>query len=150
MMTDPCPVQGLSHMTFIVRDLDRMESLLVEVLGARKVYDSGAETFSLSPERFYLLGPEGADLWIAIMQGEPLPERSYNHIAFQIAEADFDACLARIRAAGLEVRESRPRVVGEGRSIYFHDHDNHLFELHTGTLNDRLRRYRQGRDRPGQ
>ncbi len=39
-------VRGLSHITFIVRDLDRMERLLTTVLGARKVYDSGDETFS--------------------------------------------------------------------------------------------------------
>jgi hypothetical protein len=33
--------KGLSHMTFIVSDLDRMEVLLTTVLNARKVYDSG-------------------------------------------------------------------------------------------------------------
>ncbi len=32
-------------------------------------------------------------------------------------------------------------MAGEGRSLYFHDHDNHLFELHTGTLEERLARY---------
>jgi hypothetical protein len=53
-------------------------------------------------------------------------------------------CLSRIKSLGLDVRESRPRVEGEGRSIYFHDADNHLFELHTGTLQERLARY--GRD----
>jgi len=31
--------------------------------------------------------------------------------------------------------------MGEGRSIYFYDHDNHLFELHTGNLEERLARY---------
>jgi hypothetical protein len=36
-----------------------------------------------------------------------------------------------------------PRVEGEGRSLHFYD-DNHLFELHTGTLEERLERYRQG------
>jgi len=35
----------------------------------------------------------------------------------------------------------RPRAEGEGQSIYFYDYDGHLFELHTGTLTDRLVRY---------
>src|SRR5215469_9759375 len=53
--------------------------------------------------------------------------------------------LDRVRALGLNVREDRSRVHGEGRSIYFHDDDNHLFELHTGTLTQRLTRYAQSR-----
>ena len=28
--------------------------------------------------------------------------------------------------------------------LYFYDDDNHLFELHTGTLEERLERYRRG------
>jgi catechol 2,3-dioxygenase-like lactoylglutathione lyase family enzyme len=143
-------IQGLSHMTFIVRDLDRMEAILTTVLGARKVYDSGEETFSLSRERFFLAGAPGdsdapAPIWIAIMQGESLPSRTYNHVAFKIAEADYATLLERVRALGLDVKEGRSRVAGEGRSIYFHDHDNHLFELHTGTLSERLTRYAAGR-----
>lgn len=134
-------IEGLSHLTFIVRDLDRMERLLTAVVGARKVYDSGAETFSVAKERFFLAG----GLWIAIMEGEPLPNRTYNHVAFKIADADYDRCLAAITSLGLDVREGRSRVEGEGRSIYFHDHDNHLFELHTGTLEERLSRYARGR-----
>jgi fosfomycin resistance protein FosX len=141
MQSETPAIEGLSHMTFIVADLDRMEEVLVAVLGARRVYDSGDDTFSLSKERFFLIGEGGDALWIAIMEGEPLPSRSYNHIAFKISEADYDHCLDRINKLGLELRESRPRVAGEGRSIYFHDHDNHLFELHTGTLAERLRRY---------
>jgi fosfomycin resistance protein FosX len=134
-------IQGLSHVTFVVRDLDRMEALLTSVLGARKVYDSGDETFSLSKERFFVAG----GLWLATMEGEPLPSRTYDHVAFKIDEADHDDLLDRVRSLGLEVREGRPRVDGEGRSIYFHDHDNHLFELHTGTLGARLSRYARGR-----
>ena len=75
------------------------------------------------------------------MEGESLPTKTYNHVAFKIPEADYAACLERVRALGLDVREGRPRVEGEGRSIYFHDDDNHLFELHTGTLEERLKRY---------
>lgn len=130
-------VEGLSHITFIVKDLDRMEALLTQVLDARKIYDSGEKTFSLSKERFF----DVAGLWIAIMEGEPLSEQTYNHIAFKIADARYDEYLARIRALGLKIREGRPRVEGEARSIYFYDHDNHMFELHTGTLEERLKRY---------
>ena len=133
--------EGLSHITFICRDLDRMEEILTRVLNARKIYDSGGEGFSLSPERFFDIG----GVWVAVMQGDALPERSYNHVAFKIADADYDARLAVIRELALDVRESRPRVAGEGRSIYFHDADNHLFELHTGTLQERLARYEGSR-----
>jgi len=132
-------IEGLSHITFIVRDLDRMEEILVSVLGARKVYDSGDNTFSVSRERFFLIGE--APVWLAIMEGESLPTRTYNHVAFKISVADYPACLERVRGLGLEVREGRSRVEGEGRSIYFYDDDNHLFELHTGTLEERLKRY---------
>ena len=141
-MPDAIPA-GLSHMTFVVVDLDAMEEILVSVLGARKVYDSGEETFSVSEERFFLVGKD--ELWIATMKGEPLAGRTYNHVAFKIDEADFEIYLSRIASLGLDVRESRPRVAGEGRSIYFHDRDNHLFELHTGTLSERLERYARGR-----
>jgi fosfomycin resistance protein FosX len=134
-------IEGLSHVTLITQDLDRMEQILVSVLDARKIYDSGDATFSLSKERFF----DVAGLWIATMKGDALPTQTYNHIAFKIAETDYDERLARIMALGLSVREGRPRVDGEARSIYFHDDDNHLFELHTGTLADRLARYAKPR-----
>lgn len=133
-------IEGLSHMTFVVRDLDRMERILTTVLDARRIYDSGDRTFSVSRERFFDI----AGIWVATMEGDPLPDRTYNHVAFKMAPEEYDDRLRRIRSLGLDVREGRPRVAGEGRSIYFHDHDNHLFELHTGTLEDRLRRYRRG------
>jgi catechol 2,3-dioxygenase-like lactoylglutathione lyase family enzyme len=134
-------IHGLSHMTFIVADLDRSERLLVEGLGARKVYDSGARSFSLAPERFFLLGDGRAPLWIAIMCGPGLPERGYSHIAFKIDAGDLETYRTRILALGLDIREGRARVEGEGHSLYFHDFDNHLFELHTGTLAQRLASY---------
>ena len=134
-------IEGLSHLTFIVRDLERMSRLIETVLGGRQVYASGDATFSLSREKFFVAG----GLWIAIMEGEPLPSRTYNHVAFKVREQDLDELKGRIEALGLDIREARARVEGEGSSIYFHDWDNHLFELHTGTLETRLERYAKGR-----
>jgi catechol 2,3-dioxygenase-like lactoylglutathione lyase family enzyme len=135
-------IEGLSHITLITRNLDRMTAIVEGALGGREIYSSGDDTFSLSGEKFFDVG----GLWIAVMEGESLPSRTYNHIAFKIPASAIDECRARIEALGLEIRESRPRVAGEGHSLYFYDDDNHLFELHTGTLEERLERYRQGRD----
>jgi catechol 2,3-dioxygenase-like lactoylglutathione lyase family enzyme len=130
-------VEGLSHLTFIVRDLEKMTRILVEVLGATEIYASGEATFSIAREKFFLAG----GVWIAIMEGEPSSQRGYDHVAFKIGRDDLAGRRAAIERLGLEIRESRPRVDGEGDSIYFYDHDNHLFELHAGTLDERLRRY---------
>jgi len=134
-------IEGISHITFIVRDLDRMARLIVEVLGGTEVYSSGDETFSVSREKFFLVN----GVWLAAMEGEPLPERTYNHVAFKVAAGDLPRYREAIDRLGLDVREARPRVEGEGQSIYFYDDDNHMFELHTGTLDERLARYAQGR-----
>jgi fosfomycin resistance protein FosX len=134
-------IEGLSHMTFVVRDLARMTRILTDIFGAREVYASGDETFSVAREKFFQVD----DLWIAVMEGEALPSRTYNHVAFKIEDAEFEAYEAKVRAMGLEIRPPRQRVPGEGRSLYFYDDDNHLFELHTGTLSERLERYAKGK-----
>ena len=130
-------IEGISHITFIVRDLDKMEHLLTTILGAKKIYDSGKKTFSLSKERFFDIG----GVWIATMEGQPLASQIYNHVAFKMGPDDYDHYLAKIKDLGLQVREGRSRVSGEGQSIYFYDYDNHMFELHSGTLEERLARY---------
>lgn len=134
-------IEGVSHITFVVRDLDRMARLIIEVLGGTEVYSSGDETFSVSREKFFLVN----GIWLAAMEGEPLPERTYNHVAFKVAAEDLPRYRDAIDRLGLDVREARPRVEGEGHSLYFYDDDNHMFELHTGTLDERLARYAQGR-----
>ncbi|MCG7393566.1 FosX/FosE/FosI family fosfomycin resistance hydrolase [Microvirga sp. ACRRW] len=133
-------IEGLSHITLITSDLNRMSAIVEQVLDGKEIYSSGNDTFSLSREKFFIVGGQ----WIAVMEGESLPTRTYNHIAFKIAGSEVDEYRARIEKLGLEMRESRPRVEGEGHSLYFYDHDNHLFELHTGTLEERLERYRRG------
>lgn len=129
-------VSGISHITFIVKDLNKATTFFKEIFEAKEVYYSGDKQFSISKEKFFLID----DLWIAVMEGEEV-EKSYNHIAFKIDESDYDMYLERIKKLGLEIKDGRKRVIGEGNSIYFYDYDNHLFELHTGTLKTRLLRY---------
>ena len=132
-------IEGISHITFIVKNLKLATTFFKEIFDAEEVYASGDATFSVSKEIFFMVGNQ----WIAVMEGEPLPTRTYNHVAFKISEADFETYQERIRKLGLDFKPPRPRVDGEGRSLYFYDFDNHLFELHTGTLSQRLDRYNQ-------
>lgn len=131
-------VEGLSHITFICRDLERMSVILKHVMEAQEIYDSGENTFSKSKEKFFTIG----NVWVAVMEGESLTHRSYNHVAFKVPDSELDGYLPKIQSLGLDVEPPRPRVSGEGRSIYFYDEDNHLFELHSGTLSQRLQTYR--------
>ncbi|GAA6618284.1 hypothetical protein [Scytonema sp. NUACC26] len=70
-------IQGISHITFIVRDLEKMTKFLVFIFDAEEVYSSSGQTFSISKEKFFLIN----SLWVAIMEGEPLPKKTYNHQA---------------------------------------------------------------------
>jgi catechol 2,3-dioxygenase-like lactoylglutathione lyase family enzyme len=130
-------IEGLSHLTFIVKDLEQMTQFLTHIFDAEKVYSSGEKTYSIAQEKFFLINT----IWIAIMQGDSQIDKTYNHVAFKIQEQDFDRYVERVRSLGVELLEGRSRVTGEGQSCYFYDYDNHLFELHTGTLHDRLMRY---------
>ncbi|WP_086445126.1 FosX/FosE/FosI family fosfomycin resistance hydrolase [Candidatus Enterococcus lemimoniae] len=127
----------ISHVTFIVQDLEKATLFFETIFDAKEVYSSGVDTFSIAQEKFFLID----DLWIAVMQGESLPTKTYNHVAFKITESDYETYLDKINSLGLEIKAGRPRIAGEASSIYFYDFDNHLFELHTGTLSERLKVY---------
>lgn len=139
-------IKGLSHITLVCEDLDRMETVLVQVLRAKRIYDSGKDTFSRSEERFFLVSDgdpqdECDGIWIAVMKGDALAGRSYNHIAFAVDDAELVNAGEAVKKLGLDLLPGRPRVEGEGASLYFYDYDNHLFELHSGSLRTRLARY---------
>jgi len=55
-------IEGISHVTFIVHDLEKATSFFREIFDANEVYSSGNKTYSLSAERFFQIG----DTWIAI------------------------------------------------------------------------------------
>lgn len=130
-------ITGLSHMTFVVKDLDAMARFLCEGLGAREIYDSGERRFSLSREKFFDL----AGLWIVAMEGDAPLSPSYRHVAFAAPREALPETERRLRALGVAFREPRGRVEGEGDSLYFHDFEGHLFEIHAGDREERLARY---------
>jgi len=130
-------LKGISHITLICKDLKKSAGLFTELFGALEVYSGEERTFSISKEKFLLIGT----LWLALMEGESV-ERSYNHVAFHVDEEDLPNFESKVRACGLDILPGRPRHEREGKSVYFYDYDNHLFELHAGDLQTRLNYYR--------
>jgi len=131
-------VEGISHITLIVRDIDKTAALYKTVFGAEEVYRSDEQQFSLAPEVYLLIG----GVWFCLMQGEPDARRSYAHIALQVPPDRLDECARRLHSNGIAPEPGRSRVPGEGQSLYFTDYDGYLFELHAGTLAERLETYR--------
>ena len=130
-------ITGISHITFIVKNLDRTANLFKKVFDAKEIYTSEEKKHSLYKEKFFLIGNQ----WIAIMESEAIVQPTNHHIAIKIVEQDVDIYLKKIKNLNLELKPPRQRMSGEGYSIYFHDYDNNLFELHTGTLSQRLTSY---------
>lgn len=131
-------IEGLSHITLIVKDLKRTTDFLIRIFDAKEIYESAEKKYSYSKEKYFLIN----GLWFAIMEGKPLSEKTYDHVALKVSEIDFEKYEERVRSSGVDVLEGRPRINGEGKSLDFYDYDNHLFELHTGTLDQRLDRYK--------
>jgi len=129
-------MKGISHITLICRDIDKSAELFCDLFGAEEVYSSDNHNFSISREKFLLID----DLWIALMEGGPI-DRSYNHIAFHINDDELHCFEEKIKKYNLDILPGRLRDPREGKSIYFYDYDNHLFELHTGDLKSRLKFY---------
>ena len=134
---DTVMISGISHITLLVHDLDAAGDFLKDIFGAEEIYASGDRQFSIAKEKYFLIG----NVWICLMEGDALTVRTYNHIAFSVPDSALDGYMDKLRVAGVQILPGRSRIEGEGRSIYFYDFDNHLFELHTGTLDERLNRY---------
>jgi catechol 2,3-dioxygenase-like lactoylglutathione lyase family enzyme len=131
------PVLDISHVTLVVKDLERMSQFLCQGLGAEEIYDSVDKNFSVAREKYFLVG----GVWLAAMEGESPVARTYQHLAFKVDEAELPLFHSRLEKLGVEIKAPRTRVEGEGKSLYFYDFDNHLFELHTGSLEKRLVSY---------
>jgi catechol 2,3-dioxygenase-like lactoylglutathione lyase family enzyme len=49
-------IEGISHLTFIVKDIDRATNFFRTIFDAKEVYSSGSDYLSLSREKFFLIG----------------------------------------------------------------------------------------------
>jgi fosfomycin resistance protein FosX len=130
-------IEQLSHITLMCKDINKTGEFLKKILGAVEYYSTEKTIYSIAQEKFFKIG----NIWIVTMQGEPVT-KTYNHIAFQVDAAKFPWLRQEIEKLNLNILPGRKRTPEEGESIYFYDYDNHLFELHSGNLEARIKSYK--------
>ncbi len=122
-------IQGINHITFEVKDLERSIRFYQEVLEARLTAVGETQAYF-----------DVAGIWLALNVGESNapPHVSYDHVAFTIEPDDLVLLRERLHAGGWIERSDRERSPGEAPSLYLRDPDGHLLEFHTGSHQKRL------------
>jgi catechol 2,3-dioxygenase-like lactoylglutathione lyase family enzyme len=133
-MSDGIPVTGVSELVLEVLDLERAERFYADVLGFPVVDrwpDRGAVwVMAGTRTRIGLWRPQ-----IGLAQGRG---GVHVHYAMKIAEEDFDAAAARLRAKGCQVEVIPFDTMG--RALYVKDPDGNVVELWTWDVAEHLTR----------
>ncbi|PHI38276.1 glutathione transferase [Pseudoalteromonas sp. GCY] len=122
-------LSGLNHITISVSDLEASLTFYNDLLGCELwvTWDKGA---------YLSLG----DVWLCLSLGEPSPSSDYSHIAFNIAAEDFSTFSQVVLEKGVGVWQQN---CSEGDSLYIFDPDHHKLEIHSGSLQSRLKSLQQ-------
>jgi catechol 2,3-dioxygenase-like lactoylglutathione lyase family enzyme len=128
------PVAFLELVTIVVDDYDRAIEFFVSILGFELAEDSPSTTNDGRPKRWVVVRPPNAStgILLALADGPAQQAVVGNQVAgrvgFFLRVDDFDAALARIRAAKAEV-VSPPRVEPYGRVAVFRDLAGNRWDL---------------------
>ncbi len=129
------PVTGVSELVLEVVDLEASEAFYAGLLGLPVV--------DRWPDRDAIWLMAGERTRIGLWKPQVGLERGrggiHVHFAMHIAEADYDAAVADLRAQGAEVAEHAFPTRPNSRAAYVDDPDGNVVELWTWDVGNHLR-----------
>jgi catechol 2,3-dioxygenase-like lactoylglutathione lyase family enzyme len=122
---------GFNHVTIRVKDLRRSLAFYRDVLGMTVVH--------LGRTDAYL---DGGGAWVCLVEKaqSDFPSDTapgVDHVAFSIAESDFDDAVEQLKRHGVTIVRG-PILRGQGWTVNFLDPDGTQLELHTSNLAERM------------
>jgi catechol 2,3-dioxygenase-like lactoylglutathione lyase family enzyme len=132
---DGIPVTGVNELVLEVVDLERAVAFYTEVLGLPLVerWEHRDAAWVMAGERTRI------GLWrpqVGLAGGRG---GVHVHYAMHLAEADYDAAVARLRTHGHEPEEHAFESYGGSRAAYVTDPDGNVVELWTWDVGEHLR-----------
>ncbi|MBD2519401.1 fosfomycin resistance glutathione transferase [Nostoc sp. FACHB-973] len=120
-------ITGINHITLSVSDVEKSFEFYTTILGCQGIakWKKGA----------YLLA---GNLWLCLSldaNTRKNPAVEYSHIAFSVAEQEFQEYSDRLISLGVKKWKEN---ISEGESLYILDPDYHKLELHVGDLFSRI------------
>ena len=126
-------IEGIDHVAFIVRDLERSVAWYQSVLGMDRVYED-VWTGQGDPVALCLPG-SSCPVCVALFRPggkrEPAPPRPGDHFALKVDRANFEEAQAHLQALGVEFTFWNHKI---SHSIYLRDPDDNEVEITTYDL----------------
>ncbi|MCR8994936.1 VOC family protein [Brevibacillus laterosporus] len=124
-------VVGFSHVTLQVSNLEQSLRFYCEKLQMKMVHQGRTDAYL-----------EWGSAWICLLERPEifpikLEQQHLHHCAFYINEENFDIAVDLLRKREIMLVKG-PIFRGGGKSVYFHDPDKIMLELHTSTLHQRM------------
>lgn len=118
-------ITGINHITIAVSDVERSFDFYVNALGFTPLCKWNKGAYFLSGNTWFCINH---DVNSAATQ-------DYTHIAFDVAQNDFNNMKSIIIASGAIIFKDN---ISEGDSLYFCDPDGHKLEIHNGNWQTRI------------
>ena len=124
----------LEHMAIVVDDYDAAIAFYVDVLGFELAEDSPARTNDGRPKRWVVVRPPGARTGLLLARADGAEQAAVvgrqfaGRVGLFLRVDDFDAALARMRAAGVRFHGT-PRDEPYGRVVVFEDVAGNRWDL---------------------